>query len=164
VFKPFLKPCMPQTPAVPCFQVKARPSEGDCEGPYIHSYTSQVADTRLSGLDYQKVRLPENKIRYSVHIEPAYEYRNLEYVQICVIYTVKLVEFGIRILVAASQKYVNSYSTRRLVTCRVPLLMYMVWRPRRFRRRRWRRRWRSRRYPLSRHVRPRHLRRHRRPL
>jgi len=43
-----------------------------------------------------------------------YEYSNLEYVHIHVIYRVHQAEYGIHILVAASQEYVNTYSTRRL--------------------------------------------------
>ena len=56
-----------------------------------------------------------------------YEYSNLEHVHIRVVYRVNQAEYEIRILVAASQKYVNTYSTRRLpgspdicrYTCRV---------------------------------------------
>jgi len=44
-----------------------------------------------------------------------YEYSNLEYVHIHVIYRANQAEYGIRIRVAASQEYVNTYSTRRAV-------------------------------------------------
>jgi len=44
-----------------------------------------------------------------------HEYRNFEYVPIHSIYGVNQAEYCIRILVAASQEYVNTYSTRRLV-------------------------------------------------
>jgi len=44
-----------------------------------------------------------------------YEYSNLEYEQLHVIYRVIQAEYVIRILVAASQEYVNTYSTRRVV-------------------------------------------------
>jgi len=42
------------------------------------------------------------------------EYINLEYVRVSVIYRVHQAEYGIHILVAASQEYVNTYSTRRV--------------------------------------------------
>jgi len=45
-----------------------------------------------------------------------YEYSNLEYVHIRVICRVNQAEYVIRLLVAASQEYVNTYSTRRLVS------------------------------------------------
>jgi len=44
-----------------------------------------------------------------------YEYSNLEYAHICVIYRVTQAEYEIRILMAAPQEYVNTYSTRRVV-------------------------------------------------
>jgi len=44
------------------------------------------------------------------------EYTNLEYVRVPVIYRVNQAEYVIQILVAASQKYVNTYSTRRNTT------------------------------------------------
>jgi len=43
-----------------------------------------------------------------------YEYSNLECVHIYIIYRVNQGGYVIRILVAASQKYVNTYSTRRV--------------------------------------------------
>ena len=43
-----------------------------------------------------------------------YEYSNLAYVHIHVIYRVIQAEYVIRILVAVSQEYVNTYSTYRL--------------------------------------------------
>ena len=43
-----------------------------------------------------------------------YEYSNLEYVHIHVIRRVNQAEYVIRVLVAASQEYVNTYSTRRV--------------------------------------------------
>ena len=42
-----------------------------------------------------------------------YEYSNLEYAHFHVIYKVDQAEYGIRILVDASQEYVNTYSTCR---------------------------------------------------
>jgi len=45
---------------------------------------------------------------------PFYEYNNLEYVHIHVIYRVRQAKYGIPIHVAASQEYVNTYSTRRV--------------------------------------------------
>ena len=41
-----------------------------------------------------------------------YEYSDLEYVHIYGIYRVNPEEYVVRILVAASQEYVNTYSTR----------------------------------------------------
>jgi len=45
---------------------------------------------------------------------PLYEYSNLEYERIYVIYRVTQAEYDTRILMAASQEYVNTYSTRRV--------------------------------------------------
>jgi len=44
-----------------------------------------------------------------------YEYSNLEYEHIPVYYRVHSVEYGIHIRVAASQEYVKTYSTRRMM-------------------------------------------------
>jgi len=44
------------------------------------------------------------------------EYINLAYVRVSVIYRVHQAEYGIHILVAASQEYVNTYSTRTEAT------------------------------------------------
>jgi len=41
------------------------------------------------------------------------EYMNLEYIHVHVIYRVDQAEWVIRIIVAAPQEYVNTYSTRR---------------------------------------------------
>jgi len=49
-----------------------------------------------------------------------YEYTPHEYVRVPVIYRVYQVEYGIHILVAASQEYVNTYLTRRLPTPWIP--------------------------------------------
>jgi len=53
-----------------------------------------------------------------------YAYGNLECVRIHVICRVNQTEYGIRILVAASQEYVNTYSTRRV---RGAFLRVRVW-------------------------------------
>jgi len=68
----------------------------------------------------------EGQHRISLHVEYAeqsikygilfifslfYEYINLEYVRICVIYRVNQAEYVIRIRVAASQEYVNTSNT-----------------------------------------------------
>jgi len=45
-----------------------------------------------------------------------YEYSNLEYVRTYVRYRVTQAEYGIRIVMAASQEYVNTYSTRRVAS------------------------------------------------
>jgi len=42
------------------------------------------------------------------------EYTNREYVRVPVIYRNNQAEYGIHIHVAASQEYVNTYSTRRI--------------------------------------------------
>ena len=61
-----------------------------------------------------------------------YEYTPLEYVRIPVIFRVHQTEYVIHILVAASQEYVSTYSTRRvrlrlLFACaRVRLALYMT--------------------------------------
>jgi len=58
------------------------------------------------------------------------EYSNLEYVHIHVVYRLNHAEYGIRILVAASQEYVNTYSARRLLGLYtiLPLrIFYGVW-------------------------------------
>jgi len=51
-----------------------------------------------------------------------YEYSNLEYVHIHVIYRVGQAEYGIGILLAVSQEYVDTYSTRRVCGCCVVLV------------------------------------------
>jgi len=52
-----------------------------------------------------------------------YEYSNLEYAHLHVICRAHQAEDVIRILVAASQEYVNTYSTRRtIIHFRVPQL------------------------------------------
>jgi len=43
-----------------------------------------------------------------------YEYSNLEYVRIYGIYRITQAEYVIRIRMAASQQYVNTYSTHRV--------------------------------------------------
>jgi len=54
----------------------------------------------------------ENNIRCILFILSLfYEHSNLEYVHIHVIYRVNQAEYVIRILVAAPQEYVNTYST-----------------------------------------------------
>ena len=55
----------------------------------------------------------KNKLGYSIQIESlCYEYSNLEYVHVHVINRVNQAEFVTRIIVTASQEYVNTYSTR----------------------------------------------------
>jgi len=44
------------------------------------------------------------------------EYVNLEYVRMYAIYRVRQAEYGIRILCGCAQEYVNTYSTRRILT------------------------------------------------
>jgi len=50
-----------------------------------------------------------------------YEYRHLEYIRIYIIYRVTHAEYGIRIRMAASQEYVNTYSRRRVL----PLVLHV---------------------------------------
>jgi len=50
-----------------------------------------------------------------------YEYTNLQYVHIHVIYRVHQAEYGIRMHEAAPQEYVNINSTRRVRTRRIPV-------------------------------------------
>jgi len=45
-----------------------------------------------------------------------YEYSNLEYVRVYVIHRITQAEYGICLRMAASQEYVNTYSTRRHVS------------------------------------------------
>jgi len=47
-------------------------------------------------------------------LSPVYEYNNLDYVHIHVIYRVTQAEYVIRTRVAASQEYVNIYSRPRV--------------------------------------------------
>ena len=50
-----------------------------------------------------------------IFISLFYEYINLECVRVPVVYRIDQAEYVIRIRLAASQEYVNTYSTRRLV-------------------------------------------------
>jgi len=45
------------------------------------------------------------------------EYMKLKYVRVPFIYRVNQAEYVIHILVAASQEYLNTYSTRRVLLC-----------------------------------------------
>jgi len=47
---------------------------------------------------------------------PIYEYTNLDYEHVPVQYRVHQAEYGIHMHVAASREYVNTYSTRRMIT------------------------------------------------
>jgi len=59
----------------------------------------------------------QRKTKYSILFifSLFYEYSNPEYVHIHAIYRVDQAEYGIRIRVAGSQEYVNTYSTCRVV-------------------------------------------------
>jgi len=61
----------------------------------------------------------ERRKQYSILFifSPFYEYNRLEYEHVPVEYRVHRVEYVILILVAASQEYVNTYSTRRVRVC-----------------------------------------------
>jgi len=67
----------------------------------------------LGGL---RVEYAERSIKYGLLfiMSPFYEYSNLEYEHVPVGYRVHQAKYVIHILVAASQEYVNTYSTRRL--------------------------------------------------
>jgi len=79
----------------------------------------------LSGLPPPFILPPGNQ-RHDLHIRRVnpilfilsllYEYSNLEYVHIHVIYRVNQAKYGFRIRVAASQEHVNTYSTCRVDT------------------------------------------------
>ena len=56
----------------------------------------------------------KKKIRDPFLFNLFYEYINLAYVRVPVIYRVHQAEYVIHILVAASQEYANTYSTRRV--------------------------------------------------
>jgi len=58
-------------------------------------------------------RSKEKKYRILFIFSLFCEYTNLEYVRVPVIYRHHQAEYVIHIRVAASQKYVNTYSTRR---------------------------------------------------
>jgi len=60
----------------------------------------------------------EGRTKYSILFifSLFYEYSTLEYAHIHVIYRVDQAEYGIRILVAASQEYVNTYSRRSTIS------------------------------------------------
>jgi len=70
------------------------------------------------GLTTLHVEYAERNIKYGIlFIFSLFrEYINLEYVRVPIIYRDSQAEYGIHILVAASQEYVNTYSTRRLTT------------------------------------------------
>jgi len=63
------------------------------------------------------VEYAEGRITYGILFiyRLFYEYSNLEYVHIYVIYRVSQAKYVLRIRVAASQEYVNTYSTRRTI-------------------------------------------------
>jgi len=57
-------------------------------------------------------RKEEQKYRILFTFSLVYEYTNLAYVRIYVLYRVKQAEYSIRVLMAAPQEYVNTFSTR----------------------------------------------------
>jgi len=63
-------------------------------------------------VEYAKQRIPYGILFIC---SPFYEYSILEHVHVPVLYRVHPAEYGIHIRVAASQEYVNTYSTRRVV-------------------------------------------------
>jgi len=72
-----------------------------------------VASVISLGVEYAEQRIKDGIlfIFSSLH-----GYSNLEYEHMHVIYRVHQAEYGIRILVAASQEYANTYSTRRVIS------------------------------------------------
>jgi len=50
-----------------------------------------------------------------------YEYIHLDYVRVPVVNRVHQVEYGVHILVVASQEYANTYSTRRVMVDKVSI-------------------------------------------
>jgi len=71
---------------------------------------------RPGGMSSLHVEYAERRKKYHIlfMFRLFYEYSNLEYVHICVIYRVTQAEYDIRLRMAASQEYVNTYSTRRM--------------------------------------------------
>jgi len=63
------------------------------------------------------VKYAERRIKYGILFifSPIYEYSNLAYLHVLVYYRVYRAKYGIHIRVAASQEYVNTYSTCRMV-------------------------------------------------
>jgi len=70
----------------------------------------------IGGVRGLHVEYAERRKKYRILFMcgPLYEYSNLEYERIYVIYRVTQAEYDTRILMAASQEYVNTYSTRRV--------------------------------------------------
>jgi len=60
------------------------------------------------------MRSKDQKYRILFIFSPVYEYSILEYVHVPVEYRVHRAEYVIHICVAASQEYVNTYSTCRV--------------------------------------------------
>jgi len=84
---------------------------------YIHRPSARTAGSPADSVVALHVEYAGGGINYVILFifSPFYEYSNLEYVHIHVIYRVIQTEYVIRILVAVSQEYVNTYSTRRVV-------------------------------------------------
>jgi len=68
------------------------------------------------------VEYAERKLKHGIIFifSPFYEYANLDYVRVHVIYRVNQAEYGVPIPVAAFQEYVNLYSTRRVAALTLP--------------------------------------------
>jgi len=62
------------------------------------------------------VKYAEQRIKYTILFifSSFYEYSNLEYEHVPVYYRVHQAEYVIRFLLAASNEYVNTYSTRTM--------------------------------------------------
>jgi len=63
------------------------------------------------------VKYAEQRLKYGILFifSPFYGHINLAYVRVPVISRVHQAEYTIHVLLAASQEYANTYSTRRLV-------------------------------------------------
>jgi len=78
---------------------------------YIHIYQSALTASR-----HVDTRSAEKKYRIIFMFGLLYEYSSLEYERIYVMFRVTQAEYDTRILMAASQECVNTYSTPRTAT------------------------------------------------
>ena len=80
--------------------------------------STKACSQRKRGVTTLYVEYAERRSEYGILFTFSLfcEYLNLEYVRVPVIYMNNKAEYQIHIIVAASQKYVNTYSTRRFTT------------------------------------------------
>jgi len=86
---------------------------GGTAGTHTDRRTPTVERLQTLHVEYAERR---KKYRILIMFGLLYDYRHLEYELIYAIYRVAQAEYGIHIRMAASQEYVNTYSTRRLQT------------------------------------------------